>query len=57
MKETMLELSENGWEYTGEIIIRSKGTPQKINDVTVEVDGVTIEFDEEINILCTNEVR
>lgn len=51
MKETLLELSENGWEYTGKITIKSKDIPKQVNDLTIEVDGVIIEFDEEIRIV------
>lgn len=57
MKETMLELSENGWEYIGTATIKSKNTPKKVSDTTIEVDGVTFEFDDEINIVCTNDIR
>lgn len=54
MKKTTLELSENGWEYTGTVELISKEIPKKVDDTTIEVDGVTIIFDEDINILCTN---
>ena len=57
MKVTTLELSENSWEYTGTITINSKETPKKIDDFTIEVDGVTIEFDEDIYILRTKDVE
>lgn len=45
--ETILEVSENGWEYTGFVTIKSKNKPTRVNDRTLEVDGVIIEFDEE----------
>lgn len=51
MRKTTLELSENGWEYTGHLEITSKDIPKKVDDYTIEVDGVKIIFDEEINIL------
>lgn len=54
MEETYIELSENGWEYTGNITIKSNGVPKRVNETTIEVDGVTIAFDEDIRIVCTN---
>lgn len=48
---TYLELSENDWEYTGRFIVKSKNPPEKINDTAIKVDGVVIDFDEQINIL------
>lgn len=53
MKETIIELSENGWEYTGHINIISKNNPKKLNDTTLKVDDVIIEFDEDIRIVST----
>lgn len=43
-------LSENGWEYFGEIYITSKEMPTTTepNGHEIIVDGVVIEFDEEI---------
>lgn len=45
--ETDIEVSENGWEYTGYVRIESKNKPIRINNRALEVDGVIIEFDEE----------
>ena len=48
--ETKLRLSENAWEYTGHVIVKSKEKPiisgEENNILTV--DGVEIIFDEEI---------
>lgn len=48
--ETKITLSENDWEYTGYIVVKSKEKPiisgEQNNILTV--DGVEIIFDEEI---------
>ena len=45
-------LSENGWEYTGRISVFSEEkptvTPCEDGNYRMDVDGVTIYFDEEI---------
>ena len=43
-----IEISQNGWEYTGTATIKSKECV-KVDDRTVLADGIEIEFDEEIN--------
>ena len=47
MEKWVVEISQNGWEYTGYATIKAKEVI-KINSNTVTADGVTIEFDEEI---------
>lgn len=42
-----VELSQNGWEYTGILYIACNSI-QKINNHTLIVDGVQIEYDEDI---------
>lgn len=43
-----VEISQNGWEYTGYANIKCKEC-KKIDDKKVIADGIEIEFDEEIN--------
>jgi len=43
-----VEISQNGWEYTGYANIKCKEC-KKIDDNKVLADGIEIEFDEEIN--------
>lgn len=50
MKKYTLEVSQNGWEYTGFVYITAKDVT-KINGKTILVDGVVIEFDEEIGLI------
>lgn len=40
--KTTIEVSENGWEYSGYVTIESKNEPTRVNDRTLEVDGVII---------------
>ena len=55
MKTYQVELSQNGWEYTGHILIKCSEIEQTgLN--TIVADGVVIEFDEEI-ILDTEEIK
>ena len=42
-----VEISQNGWEYTGYAIITANNV-KKIGDMKLLADGVEIEFDEEI---------
>ena len=48
--KTHWKLSENAWEYWGDIYITSKEMPTTTepNEHKLNVDGVIIEFDEEI---------
>ena len=46
-KQWLIEISQNGWEYTGTATITAIKV-ENINDTTVLADGVEIEFDEEI---------
>ena len=48
-KQWTIEISQNGWEYTGTATITAVKV-EKINDTTVLADGIEIEFDEEIRI-------
>lgn len=48
-KHWTIEISQNGWEYTGTAAITAVKV-EKINDTTVLADGIEIEFDEEIRI-------
>jgi len=43
-----VEISQNGWEYTGYANIKCKEC-KKVDDKKVMADGIEIEFDEEIN--------
>lgn len=43
-----VEISQNGWEYTGYAYIRCKECI-KIADNKILADGIEIEFDEEVN--------
>lgn len=47
MKEWIVEISQNGWEYKGQAIIKACKV-EKISDRAVLADGVEIEFDEDI---------
>lgn len=48
MKRYRIEISQNGWEYTGYSWITCN-TIKKISDESVLIDGVyTLKFDEEI---------
>lgn len=47
VKRWELEISENGWEYTGTIFITAKKI-ELIDKTTILADGVKIEFNEEI---------
>jgi len=53
MKQTIIEISQNAWEYTGTARILHKGDLDRIDNLTILVDGVLIEFDEEIRIGST----
>ncbi len=46
-KQWTIEVSQNGWEYSGFVTITAIKVEQ-INDTTVVADGVVIDFDEEI---------
>ena len=46
-KQWTIEISQNGWEYTGTVTITAIKV-EKINDTTVLADGIEIVFDEEI---------
>jgi len=46
-KQWLIEISQNGWEYSGSATITAIKVEQ-INDTTVVADGVVIEFGEEI---------
>lgn len=50
MKEFIIEVSQNSWEYTGYITINCNEIV-KLDDETIMADGVTIKFDEDFNIL------
>jgi len=43
----VVEISQNGWEYTGYAYITAKKVKQ-IDDRTIRADGVIIKFDEDI---------
>ena len=43
-----ISFKENEDEYVGNLLITTPDKLIKINDITVETNGVTIEFDEEI---------
>lgn len=47
MKKWRITVSQNGWEYTGEIYITAKEVKQIRND-TIKADNLIIRFDEEI---------
>lgn len=48
MKRYRIEISQNGWEYTGYAWITCN-TIKKISDKSVLIDGIyTLKFDEEI---------
>lgn len=55
MKRYKLELSENGWEYTGHISITANKVIKVDNNI-IDVGGAIIEFDEEIEIVSEEEV-
>ena len=46
-------LSENNWEYEGVISITSKETPKQLDSSTLSIDGVKLQFDEEIRFVET----
>lgn len=50
MKKYNIELSENGWEYTGHISIDAESVEQ-LDKKKLIVNGAIIEFDEEIVLL------
>ena len=47
MKRFSVEVSQNGWEYTGYAIIKCDDI-QKTGKNKVIADGIEIEFDEEV---------
>lgn len=50
MKKYKIEISQNGWEYTGYAFIDCENTLEKIDDNVLLLDGkYSIKFDEEIN--------
>ena len=50
MKKYKIEISQNGWEYTGYAFIDCENTLEKIGDNELLLDGkYSIKFDEEIN--------
>ena len=50
MKKYKIEISQNGWEYTGYAFIDCENTLEKIDDNELLLDGkYSIKFDEEIN--------
>ena len=50
MKKYKIEISKNGWEYTGYAFIDCENTLEKIGDNELLLDGkYSIKFDEEIN--------
>lgn len=50
MKNYQVELSENGWEYTGYISIDADDVKQ-IDKNKLIVNGALIEFDEEVRLV------
>lgn len=48
---TKWELSECDWEYAGIIDITSKKMPEQVDSFTLNVDGVKLEFDEEVRFV------
>lgn len=44
-------LSENNWEYEGVISITSKDIPKQLDSSTLSIDGVKLQFDEEIRFV------
>ena len=50
MKKYKIEISQNGWEYTGYAFIDCENTLKKIGDNELLLDEkYSIKFDEEIN--------
>lgn len=50
MKKYKIEISQNGWEYTGYAFIDCENALEKIGDNELLLDGkYSIKFDEEIN--------
>lgn len=50
MKKYKIEISQNGWEYTGYAFIDCENTLEKIGDKELLLDRkYIIKFDEEIN--------
>jgi hypothetical protein len=49
LKEHTIEISQNGWEYTGWATVTAKKV-EKLNDTTILADGIKIQFDEEIKM-------
>lgn len=49
MKEFKIEISQNGWEYTGFAFIQCNELKKDLeSNKVIYADGVRIEFDEEI---------
>jgi len=49
LQEFKIEISQNGWEYTGWATVTAKQI-EKVNDTTILADGIKIQFDEEIKM-------
>lgn len=47
MDKWTVEISQNGWEYTGWCTIKAEKV-EKIGEDTILADGIRIQFDEEI---------
>ena len=47
MDKWTVEISQNGWEYTGWVMITAKKV-ERIGEDTILADGIRIQFDEEI---------
>lgn len=47
MDKWTVEISLNGWEYSGWVIIQARKV-EKISENTILADGIRIKFDEEV---------
>jgi len=56
MKKYYIEISQNGWEYTGWVSIKCNKI-KKTGEKTINADDVEIEFDEEIKEPTCEEER
>ena len=51
MTKWLLTVSQNGWEYSGSVLITAKEVRLLHDRRSVEADGILIEFDEEVGIV------
>ncbi|WHY01846.1 hypothetical protein [Neobacillus sp. DY30] len=56
MKKYRIEISQNGWEYTGYALVKCNEL-KKIANKKVVADGIEIEFDEEVGDIKEVEMK